>query len=69
MLNINTAYKFDPNKPGLDGIDIDGSNQMQINLAAFRRVAQMAILAAAEHLQRRCTVTAQSPNRLVGILQ
>ena len=29
MLNVNTAYKFDPNG---SGNEIDGSNQTQINL-------------------------------------
>jgi hypothetical protein len=35
MLNVNTAYKFDPNEtdPNL----IDGSSQLQINLEAFAR--------------------------------
>ena len=32
MLNVNTAYQFDPNNPGTDGEYIDGSDQMQINL-------------------------------------
>ncbi len=32
MINVNTAYKFDPNDPNVVSQDIDGSSQMQINL-------------------------------------
>jgi len=35
MLNVNTAYKFDPNNPGPNGEYVDGSSQMQINLMAL----------------------------------
>jgi DNA uptake protein ComE-like DNA-binding protein len=37
MLNVNTAYKFDPTVGPADANLIDGSNQSQINLAALRR--------------------------------
>lgn len=35
MLNVNTAYKFDPNAVGVTASDIDGSSQMQMNLMAL----------------------------------
>jgi len=35
MLNVNTAYQFNPDSPGPDGEYIDGSDQMQINLLAL----------------------------------
>jgi hypothetical protein len=35
MLNVNTAYKFDPNNPEITPLDIDGSSQLQINLMAL----------------------------------
>ena len=35
MLNVNTAYRFNPASPGTDGEYIDGSDQMQINLLAL----------------------------------
>ena len=35
MLNVNTAYKFDPTDPNATIFDIDGSSQMQINLMAL----------------------------------
>ena len=35
MLNINTAYKFDPSDPNATVFDIGGSSQMQINLMAL----------------------------------
>ncbi len=35
MINVNTAYKFDPNDPNVK--HIDGSTQMQINLGALAR--------------------------------
>jgi len=35
MLNVNTAYKFDPYDPNVQAADIDGSSQMQINLMAL----------------------------------
>ena len=35
MLNVNTAYKFDPNDPTVTADDIDGSSQTQINLLAL----------------------------------
>lgn len=37
MLNVNTAYKFDPNDPNATVFDIDGSSQMQINLESLAR--------------------------------
>ena len=33
MLNVNTGYKFDPLAPDVNVSDIDGSSQLQINLA------------------------------------
>lgn len=35
MLNVNTAYKFEPNDPNLTVLDIGRSSQMQINLLAL----------------------------------
>jgi hypothetical protein len=35
MLNVNTAYKFDPADPNSSVFDIGGSNQMQIDLMAL----------------------------------
>ncbi|MFZ2148322.1 MAG: helix-hairpin-helix domain-containing protein [Sedimentisphaerales bacterium] len=35
MLNVDTAYKFDPNDPNATILDIGGSSQMQINLMAL----------------------------------
>ena len=35
MINVNTAYKFDPNVGPADANLIDGSSQTQINLFAF----------------------------------
>lgn len=35
MLNVNTAYKFDPSDPNATVFDIGGSSQMQINLMAL----------------------------------
>jgi hypothetical protein len=35
MLNVNTAYKFDPTDPNSSVFDIGGSNQMQIDLMAL----------------------------------
>ncbi len=32
MLNVNTAYKFDPNDPAVTESDIDGTSQLQVNL-------------------------------------
>lgn len=32
MLNVNTAYKFDPNDPGVNGENIDGTSQLQVNV-------------------------------------
>jgi len=37
MLNVNTAYKFDPNDPNSAVFDIDGSSQRQVNLKALGR--------------------------------
>jgi hypothetical protein len=37
MINVNTAYKFDPNVGPTDANLIDGSSQLQINLEAFAR--------------------------------
>jgi hypothetical protein len=39
MINVNTAYKFDPNDPNVTAADIDGSSQLQINLEALARGA------------------------------
>jgi hypothetical protein len=39
MLNVNTAFKFDPSDPNANILDIDGSSQMQINLMALARRA------------------------------
>ena len=53
MLNVNTAYKFDPG----DSLErIDGSSQTQINLAALsQRGANGTLAAAADRLQvERC---------------
>ncbi len=54
MLNVNTAYKFDPTDPNAQRID--GSNQMQINLAALsQRGANDSLATAADKLQAwRC---------------
>ncbi len=38
MINVNTAYEFDPNG-ATSASDIDGSSQLQIDLAALARVA------------------------------
>ncbi|MFC1635984.1 helix-hairpin-helix domain-containing protein [Planctomycetota bacterium] len=35
MLNVNTAYKFEPNDPNITMLDIGRSSQMQINLMAL----------------------------------
>ena len=35
MLNVNTAYKFDPSDPNASVYDLNGRNQMQINLMAL----------------------------------
>jgi len=35
MLNVDTAYKFDPSDPNATVFDIGGSSQMQINLMAL----------------------------------
>ena len=35
MLNVNTAYKFEPNDPNITVLDIGRSSQMQINLMAL----------------------------------
>ena len=54
MLNVNTAWKFgfDPNVP-VDANQIDGSSQMQINLAALsqRGFANGTLAVAADNLQ------------------
>ena len=56
MLNVNTAYKFDPNAAGVTAADIDGSSQLQINLAALsQRGANGSLATAADKLQAwRC---------------
>ena len=56
MLNVNTAYKFDPNDPKATVFDIDGSSQRQINLAALsQRGANGTLAQAAGKLQAwRC---------------
>jgi len=56
MLNVNTAYKFDPNATGVTAADIDGSSQLQINLAALsQRGANGTLDTAAKKLQAwRC---------------
>jgi hypothetical protein len=55
-LNVNTAYKFDPTDPCATRIDIDGSSQRQINLAALsQRGANGTLAQAAGKLQTwRC---------------
>ncbi len=35
MLNVNTAYKFDPSDPNASVYDLNGRSQMQINLMAL----------------------------------
>lgn len=35
MLNVNTAYKFDPTDPNATVFQFDGTNQLQINLMAL----------------------------------
>ena len=35
MLNVNTAFKFEPNDPNITVLDMGRSNQMQINLMAL----------------------------------
>jgi hypothetical protein len=37
MINVNTAYKFDPNDPNVTAADIDGSSQLQINLEGLAK--------------------------------
>jgi len=56
MLNVNTAYKFDPTDPCATRIDIDGSSQRQINLAALsQRGANGTLAQTAGKLQTwRC---------------
>ncbi|MHC4158573.1 MAG: hypothetical protein ACYSSO_05790, partial [Planctomycetota bacterium] len=58
MLNVNTAYKFDPNDTSVTASDIDGSSQMQINLADLsqRGVANGSLEEAADDLHDvRCS--------------
>jgi len=55
MLNVNTAYKFDPYDPNVTVFDIDGSSQMQINFAALSQRGANGMLAAAAdklHVER-----------------
>jgi hypothetical protein len=60
MLNVNTAYKFDPG--AADANKIDGSTQMQINLAALsQRGVNGSLAAAAATLQ-----SWRDPNNLSG---
>ncbi len=56
MINVNTAYKFDPDVGPADANLIDGSSQMQINLAALaERGANGSPATAADKLQaERC---------------
>jgi hypothetical protein len=56
MINVNTAYKFDPNVGPANANLIDGSSQMQINLAALsQRGANGSLATAADKLQAlRC---------------
>jgi len=56
MLNVNTAFKFNPADPCTTRIDIDGSSQRQINLAALsQRGANGTLAQAAGKLQAwRC---------------
>ena len=64
MLNVNTAYKFDPNV--MESSQIDGSSQTQINLAALsqRGVTNGTLTDAADYLQ---TVRCESaPNDISG---
>ncbi len=37
VLNVNTAYKFEPNDANVAAAEIDGSSQMQMNLEALAR--------------------------------
>ncbi len=48
MLNLNTAYKFDLDEPNLSVHDIDGSSQMQIDLAALAHSSQEQLVAGQE---------------------
>lgn len=56
MINVNTAFKFDPRDPNVTVFDIDGSSQLQINLAELsRRGANGTLAVAADKLQAwRC---------------
>jgi hypothetical protein len=56
MLNVNTAYKFDINDIPTNAKLIDGSSQMQINLAALsQRGSNGTLYKAADDLQKlRC---------------
>ncbi|MHC4283758.1 MAG: hypothetical protein ACYSWZ_12410 [Planctomycetota bacterium] len=58
MLNVNTAWKFDPCEVPLLPERIDGSSQTQINLAALaQRGANGTLAVAAERLQNvRCGI-------------
>ena len=35
MINVNTAYKFDPTDPNANVLELNGTNQLQINLLAL----------------------------------
>ncbi|HUW18544.1 MAG TPA: hypothetical protein VMW16_04515 [Sedimentisphaerales bacterium] len=57
MINVNTAYKFDPCNPLVTAREIDGSSLMQVNLAALsqRGVMNGPLDVAAAKLQNwRC---------------
>ncbi|MHC4739241.1 MAG: hypothetical protein ACYS9Y_10095, partial [Planctomycetota bacterium] len=58
MLNVNTAYKFDPSDSNAPITDIDGSSQTQINLAELSlRGSNGTFSTAADNLQfARCSI-------------
>jgi len=58
MLNVNTAYKFDPSDSNAPVTDIDGSSQTQINLAELSlRGSNGTLTTAADNLQfARCSM-------------
>jgi hypothetical protein len=70
MLNVNTAYQFDPNNTGTNGEYIDGSSQTQINLMAMAgrpnyTVAEANALLAARGNQSSVSV---DPNYISSII-
>jgi len=58
MLNVNTAYKFDPGDSNSPVTDLDGSSQTQINLAELSiRGSNGTFTTAADNLQfARCSM-------------